>query len=459
MSVVPDVARSWDVFDGGRRYVFHLRDDVLWSDGVPVTARDFEYAWKRVLDPATGSSFANFLYDVRGARAYHQGELEDPGQVGVRALDGLTLEVELEGPTGYFPYLLTCVTTAPVPRHVAQEHGAAWTQLPHIVTNGPFRLVSWERGASMVLARSTTYHGEFAGNLESVHVMLDPQGGGGYYGMYETDRLEVTSLSHLSQTEEDRARQRYAGEHVTIPILMTNYVGFNVRRPPFNDRRVRRALATAIDRETLADQAHRGSVSPATGGLLPPGMPGHSPEIGLHYDPEGARRLLAEAGYPDGRGFPAAECLASAHSLRHVRTADFVRAQWREQLGLELTWTMLGWGALLDRLIRETPPVWLMGWYADYPDPDNFLRAAEWRAQSGWRNEVFDELVEDARRILDQAERVRMYQQADTILVEEAPVTLLTYGRGHLLAKPWVRSYPWTPFGGLSWKGVVIEPH
>jgi oligopeptide transport system substrate-binding protein len=311
----------------------------------------------------------------------------------------------------------------------------------------------------MVLARSATYHGEFAGNLERVHVMLDPQRAGGYYQMYETDRLEVTSLANLSQADEDRARQRYAGEHVTVPILMTNYVGLDATRPPFDDRRVRRALAMAIDREALADEVLRGNVNPATGGLLPPALPGHAPGIGLPYDPEAARRLLAEAGYPTGRGFPVVECLTSVDSLPHVRTANYLEAQWREQLGLGVIWIRLGWGKLLDRLYRETPPVWLMGWYADYPDPDNFLRVSTWRAECRWHHEAFDELVEGARRVLDQAERVRMYQQADRILVEEVPIIPLTYGRSHLLAKPWVRSYPWTPFGGLSWKGVVIEPH
>ncbi|MFC2036553.1 ABC transporter substrate-binding protein [Chloroflexota bacterium] len=168
MSVVPDVARSWEVLDGGRKYVLHLRHDVVWSDGVPVTAEDFEYAWKRVLDPARQWRAANQLYDIRGARAYHRGDLTGLDQLGVRALDDFTLVVELEGPANYFPYLLAFSPMFPVPLHVVPAHGAASTELDHFVTNGPFRLAGWERGESMVLERSPTYHGRFTGNVQRV---------------------------------------------------------------------------------------------------------------------------------------------------------------------------------------------------------------------------------------------------------------------------------------------------
>ena len=459
MSVVPDVAQTWEVLDSGRQYVFHLRDDARWSDGIPVTAHDFEFAWKRVLDPASGASAPDYLYDVRGARAYHQREVHDPDQVAIRALGELTLVVELEAPASYFPLLLTSMTTFPVPRHTVPALGSAWTHAESIVTNGPFKLAAWERGVSMALERNPAYHGRFDGNLERVLMSLDTQDPGRWLRLYEDDGLELLSLADLSPAEQERARQRYAGECISTAGLMTHYAGFNVRQPPFDDRRVRRALALATDRELLADEVHRGHGLPASGGLLPPGMPGHVPGIGLPYDPERARHLLAEAGHPGGRGLPAVECLVCRDSVFHVLTGEFLRAEWGKLLGLELMCTMMSWASLLDRLDGATPPMWLMGWLGDYPDPDNFLRTATWRAECGWQNKAYDRLVEDARRVMDQEQRVRLYQQADRILMEEVPIIPLTHVRGQVLAKPWVRRFPAEPFGGLSWKDVIIEPH
>ena len=458
LSVVPDVARSWQVLDGGRKYVFRLRDDVRWSDGAPVKAGDFEYAWKRMLDPAIESPNASLLYDIQGARAYHQGDAPDPDQVEVRALDEFTLVVELEEPTGYFPHLLTCHATYPVPRHVVEAHREAWTEVGNIATNGPFRLASWERGESMVLERNPAYHGRFTGNLLRVELSSPSQQPARILQMYEDNRLEAFHFGRIPQADWYRARQRYAGEHVSGPSLMTWYIGFHVNRPPFDDRRVRRAFTLATDRETLADVARRGYVSPATAGFVPPGMPGHSPGIGLPYDPEGARHLLAEAGYPGGRGFPVLESLAS-HWPWVVLTVEYLQAQWRENLEVEITWKQMELGRLLDRLSRETPHMWLMGWIADYPDPDNFLRVSTWRFNTGWQSEAYDGLVEGARRALDQGKRMRMYQQADRILVEEAPILPLFYSRLHLLVKPWVKKFPVSPLKWWFWKDVIIEPH
>jgi ABC-type oligopeptide transport system substrate-binding subunit/DNA-binding SARP family transcriptional activator len=456
MGVVPDVAHSWEVLDGGRKYVFHLRDDVRWSDGVPVTAGDFEYAWKRVLDPASGSSYANVLYDIQGARAYHQGEVADPDQVGVRALDEITLAVELEGPTSYFLYLLTGFDTLPMPRHVMEIHGAAWMELDNIVTNGPFKLAAWERGEYMVLERNPTYHGRFTGNLEWVELsFLSGQGARLFLQMYEEDRLDI--CGSLPPAEMNRARQRYAGEYVSGPLLSTDFIGFDVSRPPFDDRRVRQAFTLATDREMLADVTLRGYAFPATGGLVPPGMPGHSPGIGLPYDPEAACHLLAEAGYPGGRGFPTIDCLAR-DDPGHDLLCEYLQAQWRENLGVEITWQEIEWGRFFDRVSEETPHMWMVGWIADYPDPDNFLRVQYWVAP-GWQSKVYDGLVEDARRVTDQGERMSTYQQAERILVEEAPVLSLCYGRFHMLVKPWVRKYSTSPMKWWFWKDVIIEPH
>ncbi len=456
MGVNPDVARSWDVLDHGRKYVFHLRGDVCWSDGTPVTARDFEYAWKRVLDPVSEFETAGYLYGIKGARAYHRGQEPDPARVGVRAVGEATLAVELEEPAGYFLQLLTSFHAFPVPRHAVETYGESWAAPDKIVTNGPFRLVCWGRGESLSLERNPGYHGLFRGNVQRVELSFWEDQPVKALEWYGDDRLETLHLSYLPPAQRDRARRRYVGEYLAGPMLWTQYMGFDLRRPPFDDRRVRRAFGLATDRETLTQVVQRGYFFPATGGLVPPGMAGHSPDIGLPYHPAEARDLLAEAGYPRGQGFPVLECLEVTGFKDFY---EYLRAQWLENLGIDITWTHVEWERLLDRLSGERPHMWISGWSADYSDPDSFLRAAGWRATSGWQNEAYDRLVEEAQGVMDQEGRMRIYRQADRILVDDAPILPLAYGRSHMLVKPWVRKYPISPMGWFFWKDVVIEPH
>jgi oligopeptide transport system substrate-binding protein len=376
--------------------------------------------------------------------------------VGVRALDELTLVVELEGPTGYFPHLLAHHATYPVPRHVVEAHGEAWTEPGNIVTNGPFRLEAWQRGESMVLVRNPEYRGRFRGNVQRVELffLADPSA---QLEPYEADRLDVLNLVGLPPSETDRARRQHAGEYVSGPELSTTYVGFDVSRPPFDDPRVRRAFVLATDRETLADVVLSGYLFPATDGFIPPGMPGHSAGIALPYDPGQARQILAEAGYPGGRGFPVVDLLT-----RGVESeSEYLQAQWRENLGVEITWEAMEYEMFLDRLRREPPCLFRAGWSADYPDPDNFLRVGvnDARRYTKWQNEAYDRLVEKARRVMNQRERMKLYRQADRILVEEAAIMPLSHGQLNLLVKPWVKKFPMSPMKVWFWKDVIIEPH
>jgi oligopeptide transport system substrate-binding protein len=270
---------------------------------------------------------------------------------------------------------------------------------------------------------------------------------------YEADDLDVV---HLLLPEVERARQRHPGEYISGPLLFTWYVGFNASRPPFNDQRVRRAFALATDRETGLEAILRGYEVPATGGFVPPGMPGHFPGIGLAYDPEGARQLMAEAGYPKGHGFPRMDLMLPED---WEAVAEYLAAQWWETLGVETRWETMGLAARLDMLDRDPPPVFVAAWSADYADPDNFLRVSSMRPHTRWWNEAYDKLVEEARRLMDQGERLTLYRQADRILIEEAVIIPLCYGRVHIFVKPWVRNLPIAALEGWFWKDVIIEPH
>jgi oligopeptide transport system substrate-binding protein len=455
MDVVPDVAQTWGVSEGGRKYIFRLRDDVRWSDGTKVTAEDFSYAWKRVLHPATASSNADLLYDIKGARAFHRGDASTADGVAVQALDQGTLAVELEKPAGYFLHLLTCCPWYPIPRHVVQRHGKAWTEMGNLVTNGPFRLEAAQRGESIALVRNPQYHGSFRGNVQRVELStladLSAQ-----WELYESDRLDVTSLLWVPDRLRDRARQQHAGDWVSLPALSTDYVGFDVSQPPFDDVRVRQAFVLATDRDALADEVARGLFFPALGGFVPPGMPGHSPGIGLPYDPEQGRQLLAQAGYPGGRGFPEVNLVTNIWREAH---GQYLEAQWRQNLGLEIPCKVIDWATLFDRLGTNQVRAFLISWLADYPDPDSFLRTSRVRRHTRWRNEAYDRLVEEAGRSRDHGERMKLYGQADRILVEEAVIIPLVYGRTHLLVKPWVSKLPTSPISIWFWKDVIIEPH
>jgi oligopeptide transport system substrate-binding protein len=277
--------------------------------------------------------------------------------------------------------------------------------------------------------------------------------------MYEAGDLDMLDLGALPPLERDRARQLHAEEYVTGPRLSTTYVGFVTSRPPFNDPRVRRAFVMATDRETLAHVVMRGYFSPAMGGFVPLGMPGHTSGIDLPYDPRQARQLLAEAGYlkPTGSGFPVVELLAMCN-LKSA--AEYLEIQWRETLGLKLKVEIMEQHTMLrNRLDTRPTHMFAWSWMAEYPDPDNFLRASPVRQDTRWRDQDYEELVEEARQVMDQGERMKLYQQADKILVEEAAIMPLYHGREHLLVKPWVKRYLVSPMGGTRWKDVILEPH
>ena len=455
MEVLPDVARHWEVLDGGRKYVFHLRDDVVWSDGVPVTAHDFELAWTRVLYEVPDGIAAYHLCDIKGAPSLLQSQVTGPDRVGVRTIDERTLLVELEAPAGYFLYLLANCLNWPAPCHAIQHFGEAWAEPGNLVTNGPFQLSDWKPGLSMALSRNPRYHGRWDGNVQQVELTFVPQGETRTtIDLYEAGQLDCLWLWLPPPPEVSLTHGCHPGESRRVPRLATFYVAFDPSRPPFDDIRVRRAFVSATDRESLASIILRGHEAPATGGFVPPGMPGFSPGIGLPYDPDQASRLLSNAGFPGGRGFPAVSALAAQTRLPYI---EYLSTAWRELLGVNIRWDLLD-SAPEHRLREESPDIFAWGWLADYPDPDSFLRTSTIPAYIGWRNETCELLVEQARRIMDHKKRMSLYAQAERILAEEARIMPLTYGASHLLVKPWVRHYPASALDTQSWKDVILEP-
>jgi ABC-type oligopeptide transport system substrate-binding subunit len=456
---VPDVAQSWEILDRGTRYIFHLRDDVLWSDGIPVTAEDFEFAWMRVLSPSETNSTElidiNLLYDVRGAKEYHQGQIKDPELVGIRAKDKSTFEVILKNPVSYFPHLLSNTITFPVPKHIVNEHGNDWVNEKVIVTNGPFRIQEIDNIGFSLFERNPTYHGRFDGNVTRVqYEFVDAQT---LASQYARDSIDILSLAAVGFDTGDQLRLVYPNEFFTSPRLGHTFLGFNCSIPPLDDERIRKALCLAIDQETMAHLVCRGLQFPAVGGVIPPGIPGHSPQLGCGYYPDRARDLLSSAGYPNGAGFPELEAWAPDNPTRELQV-NYLESQWRKILGIKIPWIKSN--QYWDRMVEGIPPLRLIGLVADVPDPDNFIRVG-WPSLSAWNNEEFNELVSRARESQNQQNRIQNYQRADRIVMEELPVAPLLYYRENLLIKPWISRFPISSMGSWEtlWKDIVIEPH
>jgi oligopeptide transport system substrate-binding protein len=458
-TVMPVAAKHWDVLDGGCRYVFHLRQDMLWSDGKPVTAADFEFAWKRVLDPATDSPMANLLYDIRGAKDFHQGRIMDPEQIGVTATDSYTLVVELEEPCGHFPYIVGDPVSYAVPKHAIKREGDAWTEPGRIVTNGPFQLESWDRpsGGKIHFTRNPHYFGKFKGNIEHVTLTFYENELEMYQSFVAGELDKAEFLLPQLQQEGWKHYQEVGQLHLSnLPFVDAIY--FITDRPPFDNPDVRRAFAMATDREKLAREIE--SKLPATGGYIPPSLPGHSPNMGLPYDPEEARRILAAAGYSQRCGFPPVRLLIEIVGLEKGDNLVFTSLQkmWKENLGVDIQKCRQDPTARQFEVDQEFH-FFFLGWFADYPDPASFLQTNYLIDQCHWQNPNFERLIEEGRRTIDQVKRVNLYRQADQILTGEAVVLPLFYGHIYELRQPWVRKPAGASIYSPQWKDINLMPH
>lgn len=255
------MAKGWKVSEDGKTYTFTLRDDVIWSDGKKVTAHDFEYSWKRLLDPATAAEYAYFLYDVENAYEYNSGQLKDPSLVGVKAVNDATLEVKLRRPVVYFPSITTFTVTFPLRKDIVERYGDRWTDPAHIVTNGPFLLKEWRHEYSLTLAANNGYFGGRP-RLDEVRFYVIGEGTTALT-LYETGGLDLVSLPPLAIPTYKNNR-----EYLHHPFLRGYYYGFNVEKPPFHDRRIRQAFSMAIDRKAFPEILKGGGVA---GHILDPG--------------------------------------------------------------------------------------------------------------------------------------------------------------------------------------------
>jgi oligopeptide transport system substrate-binding protein len=410
----PVIAKSWQLYAGGRRIVFDLRDDVLWSDGRKVRAQDFEYSWKRLLNRKTASEYAYILFDIVNAQEYHEGKISEAAAVGVRAIDDFKLDVQLRHPASYFLSLTTFEVTFPQRQDIIEKFESRWTEPGNIVTNGPFLLASWKHENEIELRANPNYFGGKPG-IEKVSMFMVNEKTTAL-AMYEQGRLDFIDNHSIPTFEKGRlAKQR---GFKRVPQLRGYYYGFRTDRMPFNDPMVRKAFAMAVDRNVFPKILHGGE-KPAPS-WIPPGMLAHNPKIGLPFNPVEARRLLREAGYPEGKGFPPVT-LGYNTEEDHKLVAEAIQGMWQRNLGVVVRLENQEWKVYLKKLQNDPPHIFRLGWGADYPDPDNFMKL--FTSNSGnnhtrWKNARYDQLLEQAARELDSEKRAKLYDVAQRILCE-----------------------------------------
>jgi len=453
---IPGQAYRWDVSANGRRYVFHLRPGIRWSNGRAVTAGDFEWAWKRVLDPATGSRYAGILSAIENADSFNQKRLTDASQVGVRALDDSTLEVRLTSPTPYFLHLLTFYTCLPVPREVIERFGDRWTRSENIVVNGPFKIHAWKLRSSFELDKNPAYWD--AANVKLDRIIAYPVDDlttgtnmykAGVIDWEPSGGIPAPFLPFLRAYADFKVGRQQA----------VYFYSINVTRPPLDNVWVRRALNHALDRATLCNKVLKGT-RPPWGLFCPSGYDGYTPPPPIAYDPEEARRDLAKAGYPDGKGFPKFEILINT-SEDHRRIAEAVQAMWARELHIPVAVSNQEWASYLAATTGLKYEVARRSWIGDYPDPSTFLdimRTGDGNNRTGWSSATYDRLIGEARREADPARRMQILSRAEAVLLDDAPVIPIYHYVTMELVKPYVRGLYPTVLDYHPLKFVSIDP-
>ncbi|MFQ5715662.1 MAG: peptide ABC transporter substrate-binding protein [Nitrospinales bacterium] len=429
---IPSIAKRWEFSKDGKVITYYLREDVLWTDGRPVTARDFEYSWKRLLNPATAAEYAYFLFDVENAYEYNSGKIKDADRVGVRATAPFVLQVKLKRPVVYFPSITTFMVTFPQRKDIIERYGERWTDPDKIVTNGPFTLDEWRHEYKVVLRANPNYYGPKPGMDKVVAYVVEEATTA--LTLYETGELDMVELPPVAIPH-----YRDHPEYMNSPILRGYYYGFNIHKPPFDNALARRAFAHAIDRSRIP-AILQGGESP-TASWIPKGMFGFNAAIGPRFNPEKARTLLAQAGYPGGKGFPPVTAVYNTDQTNRL-IAEFVQAQWRQHLGVNVELESQEWKVFLSRLKTDPPQIFRLGWGADFPDPDNFMNlfvSSSGNNHLQWSNRRYDELVARGASERDLKKRQAIYDEAQRVLTEiDVPMISLFLSTQNLLVKPYI---------------------
>ncbi len=455
MEPAPDIAQRWQVSDDGKTYTFYLRDDVRFHGGREVKAGDFKYSWERAADPATRSlTAATYLGDIIGLSEVLAGKSKEIS--GVRVIDDYTLEVTIDAPKSYFLSKLT-YPTAFVVDSANAESGGEWWHRPN--GTGPFKLKQWDKGNSLVLEKNEFYYGEMAKvDFVTFHILS-----GAPMNMYETGEIDVASVPiFYIDKATDKAGPFYR-ELVVVPELSFFYIGFNTTKPPFDDVNIRHAFSQAIDKDKLVSLVFRDMLRRADG-ILPPGMPGYNKDLSwLDYDVDKAKELIATSKYGDVSKLPPITLTTMGWGGLISQELEAIIHEWRQNLGVEVKVRQLEPQRFLYHLKQEKDEMFLMGWIADYPHPQDFLdilfHTDADNNYAEYNNPEVDIILEKAGVEQDNDLSLALYQQAEQKLVDDAAFLPLWFGQNYILIKPYVKGYNLNPLGFPMLNNVSVEPH
>jgi oligopeptide transport system substrate-binding protein len=430
-----------------KTYTFNLRPDVTWSDGRKLKAQDFEYSIKRMLSPDIASAYASFYFDIVGAEAYNGAANEDDATktrlknaVGIKALDDFTLQITLNQPRSTFLQLMSLWPTYPVREDIISQYGNKWTEPPHYIGNGSYILTEWVHGDHMTFKPNPNYWGTkpklteiYMAMITDVNTELEA---------YENNKLEISRVP-LGMERTVMADPVLSKETLCHPQLATCALEFNTKKPPFDNVKVRQALACAVDRVSLVDKVRGGIGKPALS-WIPPGIPGYDPSLGKEYEfnTTRAKELLADAGYEDLGNFPVLN-FQYPDTAGNSLIAEFLQAQMKDNLGISLTLEPME-PKSFTQLVEQGEHTWYLGWwFTDYPDPDDWLPELfgtdASQNNTGYSNPEFDALAKQAKSELDNNKRLQLWEEAHKMVMADVPIVPVFYQEQLFLVKPTVK--------------------
>jgi oligopeptide transport system substrate-binding protein len=462
----PGAASSFDVSPDGKTYTFHLKQGAKWSDGQPVTAKDFVYSYKRILDPNIAAEYASFFSDagIVGAADYNSGK-GSADNVGVKAVDDNTLQVQLENPSGYFPNLAALWVVPPLRQDIIEKAGDAWAQDPSTyIGNGPFKMSEWVHQDHITLVPNPNYTGT-ASKLQKVTFLMVTNGEADY-AAYRNNERDWTLVPD-ADVQAVRGDSELSKQAVEYTELTTFWLIMNNAKKPLDNLSVRKALSKAIDRQAMIRDVGAGVGKPATS-MIPPGMPGYQADLGkdIDFDANGAKQLLAQAGFSDPSQFPQLRFRFATTSANQAR-AEFIQAQLKQNLGITIVLDSMESKAYQAAYKDKDYELAFGGWGADYPDPQDWMGSLFGCKASNnkynYCNQQFDQASDKGDTGTDLNQRLQAYAEAQKILMDDLPVAPLFYRGRMVLVKPYVQNMVITPkdeHPGITFlPGISIGQH
>ena len=454
---VPDIAESMPTLSSDNlTYTFHLRKDVKFQDGIPVTASDFKYSWERATDPATNSPTAEtYLGDIVGVNDMLAGKANQIS--GVKVIDDYTLQVTLNSSESYFLYKLTFPSSFVVEKNNVNS-GANWWQKP--VGTGLFKVQEWIKNTDFILTRNNLYYGDKA-KIAEIKMILNSTSND--MDLFETGQIDIASPSADYYDEIMDKSQPFFQDLTISPSLSVDYIGFNCKQPPFDDPNIRKAFSMAIDKDTIVSLTYRNMAQKAEG-LLPPGIPGYNANlVGMNFDVSQAQELIKASKYGDVSKLPPITLTISGEGGSADPVTQALIYQWKQNLGVNVQVRELEPEVYNSNLSQELDQMYSFGWIADYPYPQDFLEILFNSGSSfnygGYSNTEVDSLIQQANQESDQTKAFTLYQQAEQQIVNDAACLPLTFGETYVLVQPYVKNLTVNALGFIDFNEVTISPH